>query len=889
MSQRKIMLIDGSSLAFRAFYSILNLDRFKNKAGLHTNALFSFNRMLENVLTQFKPTHILVAFDEGGPTFRTEKYSDYKGHRDKAPNEFREQMPYFRVLLDGFGIKYTSSPTHEADDIIGTLAKAADSSDQVIVISGDKDLIQLIDDHITVYITRKGVSELTAYTPDVLKEELDLAPQQFIDLKGLMGDSSDNYPGVTRVGEKTALKLLHQFGSIDNLYANLDELKPSKLKENLINDRDQAYMSKDLATIRTDVPLSLDFQDLEYKGKNIDQLVDFYRTMEFNQFLTNLLEESDIDASNLDEEEEDLPAFNWTYLTEIQPSHLPDNATYYAEILDDNYHFADIVGLAWYDIDNQQVYVTDWQTAIQSDLFAEWMGDERKKKIVYDSKREQVLLSRFGLKMRGLDFDTVIANYLVDPNRSHELPDMLAETGINATLQYDDIIYGKGAKRGVPDNPDTFHSHLANKVVALSALRQPLKQALQDSDMEQLYLSIDFPLTQVLADLEITGIKVNGEVLEKRNKELEKAIEEIADQIYQLAGEAFNINSPKQLGEILFEKLGLPVIKKTKTGYSTAASVLEKLVDKHLIIPKILEYRSLSKLSSTYLAPLPHYIKEDGKIHTRFVQTLTQTGRLSSQDPNLQNIPIRIEEGRRIRQAFVPSKPGWQLFGADYSQIELRVLAHISQDEHMLAAFNAGEDIHSATARRVFNIPSNQPITANQRRQAKAVNFGIVYGISDYGLSQNLNISRKEAQSFIDTYFENYPGVQQYMSDIVAEAREHGYVKTLFNRRRYLPDIKASNYNVRSFAERTAINSPIQGTAADILKIAMVELEQALIKRKMETKILLQVHDELILEGPAEEMEDLSDLVVEIMEGAAELDVPLKVDYNQGNNWYELK
>ncbi len=884
---RKIVLIDGSSLAFRAFFSILNIDSFTNRAGLHTNALFSFNRMLDQVLAQFEPTHTLVAFDKSDVTFRTEKYAEYKGGRQKTPSEFKEQMPYFSVLLDAYGIPHYRVQGFEADDIIGTLAHQASPEDEVIVISGDKDLTQLASENTTVYITRKGVSDLQAYTVQSIQEDMGITPEQIIDLKGLMGDSSDNYPGITRIGEKTGLKLLHQFGSVEALYERLDELKPSKMKENIINDKENALMSKDLARILTEAPIDVTIESIERRPKDVPALLAFYQQMEFNTFIKNLQGQDNFEAAIEQEHAFNLPDYQRIVLETIEEAHLPTETSLYFEMLEDNYHLANIQGIAWLDADKESVYVTSTDVAFGSDLFKAWLNNPKVNKRLFDSKKDKVLAARYGDGLQGVAFDVLIASYLVDTHNAQELADILVSVELPQWVRYDEAVYGKGAKRAVPDTED-FHQHLANKVLAIQALEEKLMAKLEDTHMYALYEDIELPLASVLASMEILGIKVDGYILEAKNEALIRRLETMEAEIYELAGQTFNINSPKQLGELLFETLELPVIKKTKTGYSTAADVLEKLVNAHPVVAKILDYRQMSKLQSTYLGSLPSYIKEDGRIHTRFVQTLTQTGRLSSTDPNLQNIPIRIEEGKQVRQAFVPTYDNWQLFGADYSQIELRVLAHICDDEHMKEAFIEGEDIHDATARRVFGLSDDEKVDSNMRRNAKAVNFGIVYGISDYGLSQNLNITRKEAKEFIDTYFDKFPGVRQYMDRIVKQAKEDGYVETLFNRRRYLPDIHASNFNVRSFAERTAMNSPIQGTAADIIKIAMVKLQEELEKRQLQSRLLLQVHDELILEGPAEEMEILSELVPEVMEGAVDLSVPLKVDIEQGNTWYEI-
>lgn len=885
MAQRKIVLIDGSSLAFRAFYSILDLERFKNRSGLHTNALYSFNRMLDNVLQQFEPTHVLVAFDKSERTFRTEKYAEYKGGRQKTPSEFKEQMPYFRVLLDAYGIKHYDVLGYEADDIIGTLSNQADEDDQVVVISGDKDLIQLASENTTVYVTRRGVSDLEPYTPAVIREKYDITPEQIIDMKGLMGDSSDNYPGITRIGEKTALKLLHQFGTVEAMYERLDELKPSKMKENIINDEANARMSKDLARILLEAPIDISVDDITMNEKNIDDLTEFYRQMEFNSFLSALGSEEVVnDASEVMESD-----YEVVYLEEIKAEHLPDQTAIHFETIEENYHFADVIKVTWSDLVSHQVFVTEAKTAFDSPLFKEWLAKELTEKISYDTKKDMVIAARFGASLQHVTFDVSIATYLAEQSQDQRIEAIQSFLALPVTVQSDESIYGKGAKLAVPEDVEIVNQHVANKVEAYEQVKAPLLAKLEAVAATELFLTMELPLAVVLAKMEIEGVKVDAAALDEMNTLILERLADMEKEIHELAGHEFNINSPKQLGEILFDELGLPVIKKTKTGYSTAADVLEKLKYQHPIVERILDYRQIAKLQGTYLAGLPRYIKEDGKIHTRFVQTLTQTGRLSSTDPNLQNIPIRLEEGRKIRKAFVPSHEGWQLFGADYSQIELRVLAHISEDEHMRQAFIDDEDIHSATARRVFGLPEDEPITSNHRRQAKAVNFGIVYGISDYGLSQNLNITRKEAKTFIDTYFDKYPGVAEYMKEIVKQAKEDGYVTTLFNRRRYLPDIHSSNFNIRSFAERTAMNSPIQGSAADIIKIAMIRLDEAITKENLQAKLLLQVHDELILEAPAEEMARLAELVPEVMEGAVELAVPLKVEANQGENWYELK
>ncbi|AMB99608.1 DNA polymerase I [Aerococcus urinaehominis] len=890
MSKKKLLLFDGSSLAFRAFYAIRNVEGFINKNGLHTNALYGFHTMLTKILKDEQASHILVAFDAGKTTFRTDLYQEYKGGRQSAPDEFREQMPFFPKMLDALGIKHYQLANYEADDIIGTLARLGEEAGfEVVVVSGDRDLIQLARDHTRVDITKKGVSVLESYTPETITESMAISPEQLIDVKGLMGDSSDNYPGVTGVGEKTALKLVQEYGSIENLYDNIDELKKSKRKENLIREKDQAFLSKRLATIDRNSPLTISLEDTTYQGYDLDELMAFYKDMSFNKFLTDLLADSD-QAEALAETQASWQEVKYHRYESGDHIQVPNDhqvpAVIYVEMLEKNYHFGTAVQIVWGNHD--QVYLADPAVVADSPAFKEWLADKNYPKICFDAKRTKVILHNLGLEFAGVVDDVLIASYLINAkDLSDDVADVAHEFGFDA-IAYDETIYGKGAKKAIPEDSEKMYDHLARKLAVIDQLNPVLHDRLQADDMVSLYQDMELPLALVLANMELRGIKVNENCLADMQIEFAEIISKLEAKIYQEAGQDFNINSPKQLGKILFEDMGLPVIKKTKTGYSTAQDVLEKLRDQAPIADLILQYRQLAKLQSTYIEGLVPYIKADGKIHTRFSQTLTTTGRLSSADPNLQNIPIRTEEGRRIRQAFEPAQSGWSLLSADYSQIELRVLAHIAQDEHMIAAFKEGKDIHRATAAKVFGVAEDQ-VTANMRRDAKAVNFGIVYGISDYGLSQNLNISRQAARDFIDTYYQEFPNIKKYMDDIVASAREQGYVETLFKRRRYLPDIKARNFNLRSFAERTAMNTPIQGTAADIIKLAMVAMDQALITSHLQARLLLQVHDELIFEVPDDQLNDLADLVKQVMEDVVVLSVPLEADVASGKTWYDAK
>ncbi|MFQ7326056.1 MAG: DNA polymerase I [Streptococcus xiaochunlingii] len=878
--KNKLLLIDGSSVAFRAFFALYNqIDRFKNSNGLHTNAVYGFNLMLSHLLERIQPTHVLVAFDAGKTTFRTEMYADYKGGRAKTPDEFREQFPFIREQLDHLGIRYYELAQYEADDIIGTIDKMAEASSvpfDVTIVSGDKDLIQLTDDNTVVEISKKGVAEFEEFTPAYLKEKMGLTPEQFIDLKALMGDKSDNIPGVTKIGEKTGIKLLLEYGSLDGIYEHIDEMKASKMKENLINDKEQAYLSKTLATIDTNAPIELGLDDIIYTGPHLENLAKFYEEMGFKQLRQ---------ALDLSGEEAAPVAIDYTEVEQVTSDMLAEDSFFHFEIFGDNYHTEPIIGFAWGT--KGQLYASTDTGLLQTPIFKEFL--EKTPLKVYDFKRAKVLLSHLGITLQKPAFDSRLAKYLLSTVEDNEIS-TIASLYSQIALPLDEVVYGKGAKKAIPEKA-VLLEHLARKVAVLLDTEGPMVEQLQAHDQLDLLYDMEQPLAAVLAKMEIAGIKVERQTLKDMQVENEVVLERLTQEIYELAGEEFNINSPKQLGVILFEKLELPLeyTKKTKTGYSTAVDVLERLAPIAPIVSKILEYRQIAKIQSTYVVGLQEAILEDGKIHTRYVQDLTQTGRLSSVDPNLQNIPVRLEQGRLIRKAFVPEEENSVLLSSDYSQIELRVLAHISGDEHLIDAFKHGADIHTSTAMRVFNIEKPEDVTPNDRRNAKAVNFGVVYGISDFGLSNNLGISRKEAKAYIETYFERYPGIKDYMERVVREARDKGYVETLFKRRREIPDINSRNFNVRGFAERTAINSPIQGSAADILKIAMIHLDQALEAGAYKTKMLLQVHDEIVLQVPSDELAAIKELVKETMESAIELAVPLEADENEGKTWYEAK
>ena len=882
---KKLLLIDGHSVAFRAFYGLHGqLHTFKNRNGLHTNALYGFHNMMDLVLEKEKPTHVLVAFDAGKTTFRHEFFKEYKGGRSKMPGEFSEQIPYLKDMLDGFGVPYYELENYEADDIIGTLAKQA-SKDQfkVVILTGDRDLTQLADENIRIDITKKGVSDIQEITPESLLEEMEITPAQVIDYKGLAGDASDNIPGVTKIGDKTAKKLLKEYGTIENLYEHVDDLKKSKMKENLINEKEIAFLSKKLATIDTEAPIDFTTGSAEYHGKNMEKLVQFYKEMDFNSHLEKLDNDDFIEGVTQDEE-----SIDYQLVKEITADMFESGMGLYIEMLDDNYHLSPIETVSWGK--NDAYYVAEPDTIFQSEIFKEWAEDETKEKHVFDAKRTYIACKRQGIDLKGITFDVLLASYLLTAkDNSADLADVSSEH-LRRSLSPDEVVYGRGKKRGLPEDLTKMYEHVSRKNREINELTEILSKELTENNQTELLLEIELPLSKVLADMEWEGIRVDSETLEKMKEEFGTTLKEIEEKIYEQAGEEFNINSPKQMSHILFEKMGYPVIKKTKTGYSTAQDVLEKLRPIAPIVDNILEYRQIAKIQSTYVEGLLKVIyPEDNKVHTRYLQTVARTGRLSSVDPNLQNIPVRLEQGRKIRQAFVPRKEGWKIFASDYSQIELRIMADISKDEHLREAFINGQDIHTSTAMRVFGLKNEDEVTPNMRRDAKAVNFGIVYGISDYGLSQNLDITRKEAQEYIDTYFDKYPGVKEYIDEVIREAKEKGYVETLFNRRRYLPEINSRNFNLRSFAERTAMNTPIQGSAADIIKVAMIAVDKKLKEEKMEATMLLQVHDELIFEVPEYEREKLAKLVKEVMEQTVELSVPLKVESSWGDSWYEAK
>lgn len=888
----KWIVIDGNNMIYRAFFAMPSLT---NAQGLHTHAVYGFTTMLLRVIEEEKPTHLLVAFDAGKETFRHHDFKQYKEGRDKTPDELSEQFPVLKELLDAFGIAHCEVDGYEADDIIGTLTREADERGiAMAVVSGDKDMLQLASDYVTILLTRKGVTEIEAYTPTTLQEKYGLTPQQMIDMKGLMGDTSDNIPGIPGIGEKTALKLLHQFGTVENVLERVAELK-GKMRENVHRHADDARLSKQLATIFRAVTLEKNRDDMVYQGIKAATAIPLLQKLQFKSIIERIEKSGMMQGEAIESvcigEERPVEPLN-VQLVEGDFSGVQEMLgtadTLIIEAHGGNPHQAELIGIliaakqtSWFLTPQQLV-------AEEAQCVRAWIADCAQPKNGYDLHYGQLVLHWAGVPYDGSAFDAQLAAYVLNPDDAAlPLPAIAKKYGLVA-ISTDEEVYGKGAKFKVP-KMETVALHAARKGQLVRQLKPIMEQLLQEQGMSCLYFELEMPLSRVLAKMEQAGIQVDTEALHSLGAQFSAQIESTTRHIYTLAGMEFNIGSPKQLGEILFDKLGLPTIKKTKTGYSTDAEVLEKLAPYHEMVPLILHYRQMTKLQSTYIEGLLKEVHTGtGRVHTYFRQTITATGRLSSQYPNLQNIPIRLEEGRNIRQAFVPSVQGWHIIAADYSQIELRVLAHMSRDEKLKEAFLHDLDIHTRTAIDVFGVSSEQ-VDANMRRAAKVVNFGIVYGMSDYGLAQNLNITRKEAAQFIARYFAVFEGVKRYMADIVQLARQNGYVRTMLGRRRYLPNIHASNFNVRSFAERMAINTPIQGTAADIIKLAMVQLDARMREAGLRSRMLLQVHDELVFEVPDEELDRMRQLVKEVMETALTLDVCLRADVSCGDNWCETK
>ena len=881
--EKRLIIIDGNSIINRAFYALPDMS---NSEGLKTNAIFGFVRMMFKIIEDYQPTHMSVAFDKKAPTFRHKQYADYKAGRKKMPDELAQQLQPLKDLLDKFNINRLELEGYEADDLIGTVARLGEENDfKVYIVTGDKDAIQLASHKTTILITKKGVGEVEEYNYESVLERYEMTPTQFIDLKGLMGDKSDNIPGVPGVGEKTGIKLLKQYSTIENLIEHTDELKGS-IKKKIEENKDLALMSKELATIITNVPIEVKLEDLEYGDYNKDDVVEKFKEFGFTSLITKLL---DIEGGETTIKEE----------IDLKIEHLDNVEDFIKKAEENKKVIIDVIGkegnildkrvlYVFLSLDGNEIYYVNEDELPQIKTL---LSNPEIKKHGYDLKEDYILLKPYEIELNSMDFDITIAEYLIDSKSSTSYEcSAIAMKYLTRKIKSKEDLLGKGAKAKKFDEIefDELSAYIGDILNTVNGVYPKMEEKLKETEMDGLFYHVEMPLVEVLGSMEYIGMKVDKDQLNELKEKFTTIINELENEIFELAGEPFNINSPKQLGVVLFEKLGLPVIKKTKTGYSTNAEVLEKLRDKHEIIDKITEYRQIVKLNSTYVEGLLKIINpKTGRIHSSFNQTITTTGRISSTEPNMQNIPVKTEMGRDIRKVFVADE-NCKLVDADYSQVELRVLAHMSGDENMIDAFKHGEDIHSKTASQIFDVDIKD-VTSKQRIEAKAINFGIIYGKTDFGLSQDLNIPVTTAKAYIDSYFNKYPKIKEFMDEAVESATETGYATTILNRRRYIPEIKASNFIVRNQGKRFAMNAPIQGSAADIIKVAMVNVYNKLKENNMKSRLILQVHDELIVEAVDEELEMAEKIVREEMENAQSMDVKLDVDLNTGDSWYETK
>lgn len=866
---KKLLILDSNSLMNRAFYALPPLT---NSDGINTNAIYGFINMLFKMKDEINPDSIIATFDLKAPTFRHIEYSEYKAGRNKMPPELAEQFPIIKQLFELMGIKIFEVEGFEADDLIGTVSKFAESNNtEVFIVTGDKDALQLASDNTRIIITKKGVSETAVYDKNSFINEFEITPEQFIDVKGLMGDKSDNIPGVPGVGEKTAFKLIKEYGCIEEVLKNIDKIPGKKLKENLENNVEQAIFSKKLATIMREVPIELTVEDVNSNNEeNILEIKKMLIKLEMKSVLAKFkdntdLEESKIEIKNINTIEEFKALFS-KKRNRIYIDYTLTDASIYSK-LELEYLFLgeENTGII---IDFKNISSKNKGKVLE--VLRNIMEDETINKVIHDGKNFVTFLNKNKIEIKGFDFDTAIAAYLIDSSKSkYELIELI--------------------NHYIGENPNGEDNNIKGILCSyLPVIYEKLKENLHKENMDKLYYEVEHPLIYVLSSMESIGFNINRGMLDELQVKFKKEIDETQKEIYKLADEEFNISSPKQLGKILFEKLDLPAMKKTKTGYSTNQEVLEKLMNKHEIIPKIMYYRQITKINSTYVEGLKNVIDIDGRIHSNFNQTVTTTGRLSSTEPNLQNIPIKYEMGREIRKVFIPMEETDILVSCDYSQIELRVLAHIAGDENMIDAFENHSDIHTKTASEVFKVPIDE-VTSLLRSRAKAVNFGIVYGISAFSLAEDLKITKKEAEEYMSIYLERYPKIKEYLENVVKEAEGKGYVLTILNRRRFIPEIKASNKIVKAFGDRLAMNAPIQGSAADIIKLAMVNVYNKLNEKNLKSELILQVHDELILNVKKEEFEEVKSLIAHEMENAIKLKVALDVDVNYGDTWYDAK
>ncbi len=899
---KKIMILDGNSLLFRAFYALPPL---KTKKGQFTNAVYGFLSMLYKIMDTYSPEYLCVAFDPEKPTFRHEKYKDYKANRQKAPNELVQQFQLIRDVLDVHNIKRVEIEGFEADDVSGTFACAAkEQGADVYLVTSDKDYLQLIDENVKVVLTKKGITNTEEMNLNSMEEEYGLTPEQFVDLKALMGDSSDNIPGVSGVGEKTALKLMQEYKSLDNIYDNIDSIK-GKLKEKLETDKMQAYMSQTLARIITDIPIEFNIEEYRVHKPDIKKLSELYDELEFRQFKKRLVEatpaeeQSQISLFDTDRAEtfkivDIIYIDSEKELIDIIKKISSKSRKAIIKFLLDGERALLSNALALGISDGENIYYIDFEKANENKSLDSLTNIFESKEIAiwgHSLKNEIIYLMKNNIQINNIEFDSEIGKYLLNPSESSYSMDKIAYEFLNVEIPSENQILGTGVRRKTFKEIDLEQrkAYIFNYLNTVNKAQKQITKNIDELKMTCLYDEIELPLIEVLAYMEFVGFKVDISVIDKLGVHFQEKITELEKDIYELAGESFNINSPKQLSVILFDKLALPIIKKTKTGISTDIEVLERLSSEHAIVDKIIEYRSMVKLNSTYVEGLKNEVNKDtGRVHSVFNQTIASTGRISSTEPNLQNIPTRTEEGRELRKAFVP-EDDYILCDADYSQIELRVLSHLADEQNLIDAFEQGLDIHAKTASQVFHVKLSD-VTPEMRSRAKAVNFGIVYGISDYGLARDLKIPRKEAKKYIDNYMKYYSNIEKYMRNIVEQGKRDGYVTTYFGRRRYIPELSSRNFNIRSFGERIALNTPVQGTAADIIKAAMVGVYNRLKNNKMKSRLILQVHDELIVEAYKDELEEVKTILTEEMENVVvDFKVSLKSDINIGGSWYEAK
>ncbi len=887
---KKIAIIDGNSLINRAYYAMRN--PMITKEGIFTQGIFGFLNMLEKIRKDYEPEYMAIAYDLKAPTFRHKEYEDYKAGRKKMPPELAMQIPLLKDVLRAMNIKQFEIEGFEADDIIGTVAREAEAAGlQPYIITGDRDELQLATDITNIIFTKKGVSEFEMYDRQAMMDKYGLTPTQFIDLKGIMGDKSDNIPGIPGIGEKGATKLLLEYGSVENIIANVDDLKPAGIKAKVEEHAQLAMMSKRLATINTNVPIEIDLEEMRLVEPDYNELIKLYKKLEFNRFLKKLKISDDVDI-DAGEDETPVAMADAASIEKILISSDSELETVkltgetIIKVFGDNNHLAKPVIEGVAAINDGKYYYFDHQ---KLSGFIGWISAQDITLAGHDIKRDIYMLMCGGADIDDVSYDTALAQYVLESGRSNYSLSALSNEYLHMTVEEEaEFMASNGQVDLFSDNTRNFMDYGFKVCFAILNLKEIQKKLLADEDLEKILYEVELPLVKVMASMEKEGFKVDKGELIAFGEMLSAEIDGLTEKIYEAAGETFNINSPVQLGDILFEKLGLPAGKKTKRGYSTSAEVLEKLKDKHPIVADVLEYRTLSKLKSTYIDGLLPLIGSDDKVHAHFQQTVTTTGRLSCTEPNLQNIPIRQELGRKLRKAFVPDDEDCLLTGADYSQIELRVLAHMAGDDVLIEAFNNGEDIHRATASNVLGVPEDQ-ITVEERSRAKAVNFGVIYGMSAFGLSTELNITRKEADDYINAYFAKHTAVKAFMDGQVEFCKENGYVTTVMGRKRYIKEIMATAYMVRQVGERLAMNTPIQGSAADIIKIAMVKVYDAIKAKGLKSKLILQVHDELIINTYEDEKDIVAQLLVKNMEAAYDLAVKLKADLNVGSNWFELK